>query len=445
LVGLINYKSQLPKTDNTMNKKIKPSKQLSKRIQQLTTGKEQADDLLAELVDLGAQKILQEGLEAEVDEFLGRGWYERSDQQEPRGYRNGYWRKRFKTQSGPMDIQVPRIRDNDEDFESSLLERLDDTQQRLKTLSVEMYTRGLSTRDIESTLESDEGEKLVSRSQASRMSETLYEEYERWSNRDLSDEDVIYLFADGVYESVRSISGGQTVLCVWGICSDGRKVLLGLEAVASESAACWEAHFDGLIERGMSQPLFVISDGGKGRKAALRKCFPYARRRRCLAHKTRNLLNKLPRDPQDRGPIKRKIKAIYYAPDRQTADQLAAGFIDTYGGDHPNMIKCFQADLEACLAHLEFPAGHRRYIRTTNLIERAFLEQKRRTKVIPTHINEKGAMKLVYGSLIRAARDWQRVSMSTLELVQLKNLRKTMIPDDQTAIENNKISYQLVA
>lgn len=428
-----------------MSKKVKPSQRLSKRIQQLTSGQTEADDLLAELVDLGAQKILQEGLEAEVDEFLGRGWYQHSGQQEPKGYRNGYWTKNFKTQSGRMGVQVPRVRQTEEDFESALLARLDTIEQRLKNLSVEMYTRGLSTRDIQATLADENGDALVSRSEASRMSEALYEEYERWHQRDLSDYDVVYLFADGVYESIRSLSGGQTVLCVWGICSDGRKVLLGLEAVASESAACWEAHFDDLIERGMAQPLFVVSDGGKGLKAALTKCFPYAKRGRCIAHKMRNLMNKLPRDEKIRGPIKRKIKAIYYAPDRQTADQLASDFIEQYAGKHPTMANCFQADLQACLAHLEFPAGHRRYIRTTNLIERAFVEQKRRTKVIPAHINEKGAMKLVYGSLIRAARDWQRVSMDQLELTQLKHLRKTMIPEEDITTENNKISYQLAA
>lgn len=428
-----------------MNRKVKPSKRLSKRIQQLTSGQTDADDLLAELVDLGAQKILQEGLEAEVDEFLGRGWYERSDSPEPKGYRNGYTGKTFKTRGGQMNVQRPRVRDCDEPFESTLLERLENIEQRLQTLAVEMYTRGLSTRDIEKTLTDQSGEALISRSEASRMSESLYEEYERWAGRDVSAYDVVYLFADGVYESVRSVSGGQTILCVWGICSDGRKVLLGLEAVASESAGCWEDHFDDLIERGLSQPLFVISDGGKGLKAALTKCFPYARRGRCIAHKMRNIMNKLPRAPQIRKPIKRKVRAIYYAPDRQTADQLAAGLIEAYAGEYPNMIKCFQTDLEACLAHLAFPAGHRRYIRTTNLIERAFVEQKRRTKVIPAHINEKGALKLVYGSLIRAARDWQRVGMDQLELAQLKHLRKTMIPDNEITTANNQISYQLAA
>src|SRR5699024_3105893 len=185
-------------------------------------------------------------------------------------------------------------------------------------------TRVLSTRDIEATLTDGDDSPVISRSQASRMSDALYEEYQRWTDRDLSDYDVIYLFADGVYESVRSISDGRTILCVWGICSDGGKVLLGLEAVASESAACWEAHFDDLIARGLPQPLLAISDGGKGLKAALTKCFPYATRGRCIAHKMRNLINKLPRDKQVTDPIKRKIKAIYYAPDRAIADQLAA-------------------------------------------------------------------------------------------------------------------------
>src|SRR5699024_11805289 len=119
------------------------------------------------------------------------------------------------------------------------------------------------------------------------------------------------LFADGVYESIRSISGGQTILCVWGICSDGRKVLLGLEAVASESAACWEAHFDDLISRGMAQPLFVVSDGGKGLKVALTKCFPYATRGRCIARKMRNLMGKITRDEQIPGPYQHMVRDSY--------------------------------------------------------------------------------------------------------------------------------------
>jgi transposase-like protein len=149
-----------------MSKKINLSQQLSKKLQQLMDGQAQADDLLAELLQLGARKVLQEGLEAEVDEFLGRGWYERSEgDKESNGYRNGYLPKKFKTPSGAINVQKPWVRGNEESFESKLLERLDGLSESLKTLAVEMYTRGLSTRDIEAPLTDQQARPLVSRSQ----------------------------------------------------------------------------------------------------------------------------------------------------------------------------------------------------------------------------------------------------------------------------------------
>src|SRR5690625_5853226 len=102
------------------------------------------------------------------------------------------------------------------------------------------------------------------------------------------------------------------------------------------------------------------------------------------------------------------------------------------------MIKCFNDDLHACLVHLKYPYGHRRSIRTTNLIERSFMEQKRRTKIIPNHVNEKGAMKLVYATLIRAARRWQRVTMDQADLVLLKTLRQTMCKDQNLTLKDRK-------
>src|SRR5699024_4068734 len=128
-------------------------------------------------------------------------------------------------------------------------------------------------------------------------------EYERWSGRDLSKEEVVYAFFDGVYESVRRYTNGQTILCGWGICSDGRKVLLGLEAVASESADCWNSFCEDLKQRGLGQPLLVVSDGGGGLKKAIGQSFPFADRGRCIAHKMRNLMNKLPKDKKISAPI----------------------------------------------------------------------------------------------------------------------------------------------
>ena len=127
------------------------------------------------------------------------------------------------------------------------------------------------------------------------------------------------------------------------------------------------------------------------------------------------------------------------------AQGLAKAVIEDYGATYPSMIKCFNDDLPACWVHLKYPHEHRRSIRTTNLIERSFVEQKRRTKIIPNHVNEKGAMKLVYGTLIRAARRWQRVSMDQADLILLKTLRQTMCNEHQITLNDDRISFKLAA
>lgn len=429
-----------------MNTKVKPSEQLSKHLANLLNGEKPTDDLLSELLRLGAQQILQQTTEAEVDEFLGRGWYQRNGNEEAhRGYRNGYTPVTYQTTQGPVQLQRPRIRDNEQPFESRILSRIDRLEERLVKLATEMYVRGLSTRDIEDTLTTSDGRPILSRSATSRVTESLYKEYERWQGQDLSAHDVVYLFVDGVYESVRRYSNGQTILCGWGICSDGSKVLLGLQAVASESEACWADFFQDLIDRGLTHPLLVISDGGKGIIAAIAQKFPYADRGRCISHKLRNLMSKLPRDKTISAPIKARLQAIYYAPDPSTAEGLAKAFITEFADQYPAMVKCFNDDLQACLAHLKYPHGHRRSIRTTNLIERSFVEQKRRTKIIPAHTGEKGAMKLIYGVMIRSAQRWQRVSMDESDLALLRTLREAMCKDKTVTITDGRISFKLAA
>lgn len=425
-----------------MSRKVKPSQVLSKTIQDLIQGQQGSEDLLTDLLRLGAQHILQQATEAEVDEFLGRGWYERGlPKESQRGYRNGYTPINFKTTQGPITLQRPRVRDTDEPYQSALLGRIDRLEDRLVKLATEMYVRGLSTRDIEQTLVDEQGGPILSRSVTSRLTDPLYAEYEHWSTQDLRGYDVVYLFADGVYESVRRYTGGQTILCAWGVCSDGRKVLLGLNAVASESAGCWQEFFEDMKTRGLAHPLMVVSDGGGGIKSAIAQCFPLADRGRCIAHKMRNLVNKLPRDKHVVDPIKARLKAIYYASDIESAQGLSKAFIRQYAQVYPAMTKCFDEDLPSCLVHLNDPHGHRRYLRTTNLIERSFVEQKRRTKVIPNHVNEQGAMKLVYGTLIRAAQKWHRITMDEADLMLLKSLRQAMCQQHHINYHDTRISF----
>jgi transposase-like protein len=367
-----------------MNRKIRPSEKKGKQLQEVFEREGILE--IEEFHRLGQEKLYQEALEAEVDEFLDRKWYKPMKKGTQQGYRNGYYNRQVSVPGSRLSLSVPRVRKTRSRFVSRLLKGCVHITEKLKTLALEMYVRGLSTRDIEEAFVDEKGEPFFGRNGVSQLSQRLYEEYQAFSQRDLSSLDVVYLFVDGVYEAVRKYTNGQALLCAWAICSDGKKRFLHLSAVQSESQQAWTAFFEDMQRRGLRQPLMVISDGGLGVVAAIQRRFPKADRQRCIAHKLRNLSAKLPRDSS--ALILPEFTAVYYATDRTTADVLAGQIIDKYSHIYPAAIQCFNEDLEACLAHLRYPEGHRRYIRTTNLLERTFEEQKRRTKVLPQHQHE---------------------------------------------------------
>ena len=305
---------------------------------------------------------------------------------------------------------------------------------------METIVRGLSFRDVEECFKDEEGEPLLSRGSMTGIMEEINKEYEEFRRRDLSEIDIVYLFVDGVYESVKKYTKNQTILCCWGVSSNGDKILLGLSAVTSESEISWGDFFEDLLNRGLRQPLLVVSDGNKGIIKAIVKYFPLAYRQRCIAHKMRNIMNKVPIDIQN--IIKAEVHNIYYAEDENVAEVRASEFINKYSDKYPEMIRCFTDDLSSCLVQLKFPMTHRRIIRTTNLIERAFVEEKRRTKIIPCHQNEKGMMNLVFGVLIRASRNWNKVKMTETDFTLLRNIRKIILPNDN---DMSNISYLVAA
>src|SRR5438094_7206937 len=128
--------------------------------------------------------------------------------------------------------------------------------------------------------------------------------------------------------------------------------------------------FRDMRRRGLPDPLLVISDGAPGIIRALEECFPRALRQRCLAHKMRNLASKVPEDlwPE----FKARAAACYQAPSPALARLLRDDVRATYGRDLPSAVACLEDDFEACIAHLRFPLGHRRVIRTTDEIDKSF-------------------------------------------------------------------------
>jgi putative transposase len=418
-------------------KKIRASQQKRNEIE--TVMKSGSREAIEGLHRLGQEKFWQELLEAEVDEHLGRDWYQRSEDSR-QGYRNGSYPRKMIVPGGTLNIAVPRLRNTKEKFTSRLLKAVADVADRVRTVALEAYVRGLSVRDIEQTFVTEDGSPMLSRSVMSRVATRLHDEYLAFSQRDLSDLDVAYLFLDGVYESVRRYTNGQALLCAWAICSNGTKVLVHIAAAQAESEDAWMSFCEDLLRRGLRQPLLVISDGGPAVIKAITRSFPKADRQRCIAHKLRNIAAKLPRDVAK--AIIEEFKGVYYAADRATAIVLAEQVTSKYAAPYPSAVQCFNDDLDACLTHLKYPVGHRRYIRTTNMLERTFEEEKRRTKVMPQHQNERSAVGLVFAVLHRVSKRWFKVSMTPLELTQLRELRHLVCPSH---IDPDYISYRSAA
>lgn len=410
-------------------KKVAPSEQYAKAIHELLASSTQEDGsrLLAELARLGAQRLIQEALEQEQAEHVGRGRYERqggAGDGAPRLYRNGYEPGRLLIGEGLVEVRRPQVRGGGEPYRSRVWELLASGRSaEVERLVVEMDARGLSTRDIEELFRGPDGEVLLSKSAVSELTDALWQEYEEFSRRDLSELPVAYLVVDGVYEAMRRYGNTRDGLLVaWAILEDGRRLLVHLEVGNRESYESCLGFLRSMIGRGLRTPVLVTSDGAPGMVRALEEAFPGALRQRCLFHKKQNVLSKVPEG--ERAEVLGFLNAVYLAPSPEVARVLAREFVAKYESRLPSAARSFLDDLDACLAHLRCPEVHRKAIRTTNVIERAFEELRRRTKVIPRFFDERSCLKLAFSELVRAGERSRRVRMSEIEVRQLALLRR---------------------
>jgi transposase-like protein len=387
----------------------------------LAGGADREANIVSALVETVTRLVVEELLEAEQADYLGgRGRYERRVEGQV-GSRNGYESGRIRTAEGPIEVAVPQVRGAGAPFRSSLMSFLDGNSAVLDRLVTEMYARGLSTRDVEDAFRDATGELLISKTAVSEITDQLWVDYQAFITRDLADIEVEYLFADAVFESLRRQGAKEALLVAWGIDSDGRKHLLHLAVGNKESEACWTGFFRNLLERGLRAPTTITSDGAPGLIAAINTVFDKTIRIRCWFHRLANLRAKLP--DETAGEVLAHVYAVRDAPTLDAARAAADRFINTFGRDYPAAVACFTDDLDALLAIHRVPVRHRIRVRTTNLAERSFVEERRRTKVIPRLMDERATMKLVFATMIRTAERWCRVSISDLERHQLRLLR----------------------
>jgi putative transposase len=417
-------------------KRVPPSVRLKEEINRLLQGTAvppSEESPMVGFVGRLARYMLQVAIEAEATAFLGREHYRRGVRERV-GWRNGYEPKQVQSEAGPLELAVPQLRGTEEPFRPPLTEQLQTRTADLEGLVRGMYVRGLSTQDVSALYTDTFGGGRLSKSTVSRVTQQLNQDFDTWRRRDLSGLRVVYLFLDGQYHAARQgTDEKEGVLSAYALLEDGHPVLLHLDLGPRESYDAWLSFLQDLVGRGLSEPLLVVMDGAPGLVKAVKRIWPHAYRQRCLAHKMRNLLAKLPRLMQTK--MKTLIQQVFYAPTHAAALKRGRDLIAKFKERYPAAMACLERDLEECIAYLRFPEEHHHRIRTTNRLERLNGESRRRTKVIPRFPTERSCLSLLYASLISASKHWRGIPMTVTHMKQLQQLRAAIaVPAKENAV-----------
>jgi transposase-like protein len=402
---------------------IAPSERLRRELDEIVAGADEELDPIEAIGRLGARLILQQALEEELTEFLGRERYERRGQ--PIAHRNGYEQVTVKTTAGPLGLERPRVRNASVlGFASKIVGKGVTRTHALEALVIASFLRGLSVRDVEAALEEAFEGPVVSKSTVSRICTDTREHYRAWCGRRLDEHDLVYLFLDAIYLKLRpDDEPAEGVLVAWGVTLEGRKVLLGLQLGSRESYEDWLDFGRDLTARGIRPPALIVADGAPGLWKAARELWPAALEQRCTVHALRNVTKKLPER------LHRELKARYWRvlDEASSVADARAGLLALavdYRAAYPSAAAVIERDLDALVCHLRFPSQHRKRIRSTNLLERTFVEVRRRTKVIGRFPGETSALCLIWAVLELSSRAWRGVVMTPHAVAEIERLRR---------------------
>lgn len=366
---------------------------------------------LEALVRSAAQQMIQAALEAEVTEFLERLPGEKVGRGEFRGYRNGHHRARtVSTAVGALEVTVPRVSDNAEKFQSRLVKPYRRRSEGLDCLFPRLFIEGLATRDFEPALRFLVGQEApLSPSSISRLNKQFKQDYETWQSRDLRDLRIVYLWADGVYLQAGIGEERACLLVIIGVDIFGQKHFLAVRQGYRESKESWLEALRDLQARGLNEPALAVADGGLGFWAALPEVWLQTKGQLCWLHKTRNLLDKLPKS--EHREATERLRAIYLASDGQAARYLAEKLIkDWRAAGYERAADCLANAVVHLLTFFDFPAEHARHLRTTNPIESVFATVRLRTNAARRFRTARSGLHLVFKLLERCQKGWQKIA-----------------------------------
>lgn len=383
---------------------------------------EELRETLDDVLQRGALKMLQEMLEAEVEDYLTRHRAARDERGRAQVVRNGAAAPRqLVTGSGTLEVRAPRVNDRRVDatgqrhrFTSELLPSYMRRAPKVTEVLPILYLRGLSTGDFQSALPVLLGEDAagLSPTTITRLTASWEGEYQTWRTRSLAETDYVYVWVDGVHFRVRLEEDRLCTLVMIGVRPDGTKELVAVEDGYRESTESWATVLRDLKRRGLRAPVVAVGDSALGFWAAVGAVWAETREQRCWVHRLANVLDKLPKRLQPKA--KQGLHAIMNGPTRAEAETGIEAFVAEYDAKYPKAVASLRRDQAALLTFYDYPAEHWRHLRTTNIIESPFATVRLRTRVTKGAGSRTKALMMAFKLLAMAEERWRKVNGSEL-------------------------------
>jgi transposase-like protein len=376
------------------------------------------DDLFKELL----RDSIQQYLEAEMEELLGAGKWERSE--ERRGHRSGYYTRGLVTRVGKIELRVPQDRQGR--FSTEIFDRYQRSEKALFLSLAEMYVQGVSTRKVKKITEQLCGHSF-SASTVSRVTRQLDKSLEEFAERRL-EEDYPYLVLDARYEKVRenNVVRSRAVQVAIGINWEGRRCVLAVELANRESKSSWREFLLRLRQRGLRGVEFVVSDNHAGLKKAIAEVLPEAAWQRCYVHFLRNALDHLPRKADD--DCLKELRWMYDRRSLEEARKDLAAWLVKWQGTYPKLCDWVEENIEETFTFYRLPLQHHKHMKSTNMLERQNEEIKRRTYIIRIFPNAASCLRLVRALAVEMHENWieatRYLNMDLLEERKKEEMRK---------------------
>ncbi|MBR0372210.1 MAG: IS256 family transposase [Methanobrevibacter sp.] len=361
-----------------------------------------ANEILVGLKEM-FRDVLQEALEAEMDEALGYCKYDTMSKNNDNS-RNGYSKKTLKTELGPVEINIPRDRNGE--FEPRIVPKHQRSVNGIEDKILGLYATGMTTRDISEQIKELYGVD-ISAETVSNITNRILPLVSEWQHRPL-EKAYAFIFMDAIHYKVREDKQivVKAAYVVIGVNMDGEKEVLGIWIGANESSKFWLSVLNDLKNRGVQNVLIFCVDGLNGFKEAIGATFPFARIQRCIIHQIRSSMKYIPY--KDRRAFVADLKGIYRAVNEEVAMDNLLSLKEKWSSKYPNAVKSWEDNWDNLSTFFAFPDNIRKIIYTTNVIESLNSQFRKVTKTKLIFPNDDSLMKILYLAVERVAKKWTR-------------------------------------